>query len=185
MKELRDDRGMTLVELSISSFILLIVSAMMLTAFMMVTRTNRIVAEDTETLTTARIARSRLEREIRQADEVVSSSNASSITIWLDQNNDDTLDVGEQITWSFVDIDGAPGGKAQLVRSSDDTSVADQPNGIHYRSPDGTGYLPFVYDTTPPTTQQVTVTLIVEPETAGAGGEPVTLQSTVTPRNVS
>ena len=152
---------------------------------MMVSRTNKIVAEDTVSLTTARIARVRLEQEIRQADEIVSTSTASAITIWLDENNDGNKDTGEQITWSFSDIDGSPGGKAQLVRSSDDPSVGNRPNGIHYRSPDGTGYSPFVYDQAPPATQQVTITLIVEPETETGGGEPVTLASTVTPRNIS
>ena len=180
-----DDSGITLVELAISSFILLIISAMMLTALQMATRTNRIVVEDTETLTTARIARSRMELEIRQADEILSASNASSVVLWLDENNDDAKDVGEQITWTFIDLDGVPGGKAELIRSTDDTSAGNQPNGIHYRSPDGTGYTPFTYDALPPATQEVTVTLIVEPETDGAGGEPVTLASTVTPRNVS
>jgi Tfp pilus assembly major pilin PilA len=182
---MKDDRGITLVELAISSFILLIISAIMLTALMMVSRTNKIVAEDTESLTTARIARVRLEQEIRQADEIVNTSTAASITVWLDENNDGNKDTGEQITWTFSDIDGSPGGKAQLVRSSDDPAVGNQPNGIHYRSPDGTGYSPFTYDQLPPATQQVTITLIVEPESDFDGGEPVTLASTVTPRNVS
>ncbi len=116
---LHDDGGISLVELAISSFILLIISTIMMTALMIVTRTNKIVAEDTETLTTARIARARMEQEIRQADEVLASSTSSSITIWLDENNNDTQDVGELITWSFIDIDGVSGGKAELMRSSD------------------------------------------------------------------
>lgn len=181
---LRSDEGISLVEMAISSFILLMVSAIMLTALMMAVRTNRIVVEDTETLTTARIARARMEREIRQADEVLAASGTSSVVLWLDANNDDTQDTGEQITWSFVDLDGVPGGKAELIRSTDDTAAADQPNGIHYRSPVGAGYVPFTYDVLPPGTQQVTITLIVEPETDGAGGSSVTLVSTVTPRNV-
>lgn len=183
--KIRDDSGITLVELAISSFILLIISAIMLTALQMATRTNRIVIEDTETLTTARIARARMEREIRQADEVLAASDASTIVLWLDGDNDDVQDVGEQITWQFVDRDGTPGGKAELFRRSDDTAVGDQPNGIHYRSPLGTSYTPFVYDSLPPATREVTITLIVEPETDGVGGEPVTLASTVTPRNIS
>lgn len=182
---LRDDQGISLVELAISSFILLIISAIMLTAVMMASRTNKIIAEDTETLTTARIARARVEQEIRQADQILAGSSADSIVLWLDVNNDDVQDVGEQITWSFVDQDGLSGGKADLIRSSDDTAVADRPNGSHYRSPLGTGYTPFTYDALPPGTQQVTITLIVEPENAANGAEPVTLTSTVTPRNIS
>lgn len=182
---LDDDRGITIVELSISSFILLIISALMLTALQMATRTNRIVVEDTESLTTARIARARMEREIRQADEVLAASDSASIVLWLDLDNDDVKETGEQITWTFVDQDGTPGGKAGLIRQSDDASVGDQPNGIHYRSPLGTSYTPFTYDALPPATREVTITLIVEPETDGAGGEPVTLVSSVTPRNIS
>jgi len=180
-----DDEGISLVELAISSFIMLIISAIMLTAVMMAVRTNRIVVEDTETLTTARIARARMELEIRQADEILATSNSSSIVLWLDGNNDDAKDAGEQITWDFVDQDGVPGGKADLIRRSDDPAVGNRPNGIHYRSPLGAAHVPFTYDVLPPGTQQVTITLIVEPETDGAGGEPVSLTSTVTPRNVS
>ncbi|NNC93174.1 MAG: hypothetical protein HKN80_11865 [Acidimicrobiia bacterium] len=180
----RDD-GITLAELAISSFILLIISAIMLTALMMVSRTNRIVAEDTESLTTARIARQRIERELRQADEVLSASSSTALTLWLDANNDDVKDPAELIAWTFADIDGVPGGKAELTRSVADTAIGPQPNGIHYRSPLGTGYVPFTYDVAAPATQQVTITLIIEPETDGVGGEPVTLTSTVAPRNVS
>lgn len=181
---LSEEQGLTIVELSIASFILLIVSALMLTALMMVSRTNTIVAEDTETLTTARIARQRMEREIRQADEVLTPSTASSLGLWLDDNNDDIKQPQELISWSFVDLDGLPGGKAELIRSVADPAVPSQPNGIHYRSPNGTGYVPYTYSPTPPGTQQVTITLIVEPETDGAGGAEVTLKSTVSPRNI-
>jgi len=180
-----DDDGITIVELAISSFILLIIGAIMLTALLMVSRTNEAVAQDTESLTTARIARHRLEQEIRQADQVLAASTASSIALWLDENNDDTQDPDELITWSFVDLDGLAGGKAQLVRSVADPAIGDRVDGIHYRSPDGGGYTPFAYSTTPPATQQVTLTLIVEPESDFGGGESVTLQSTVTPRNAS
>lgn len=180
-----DDEGISLVELAISSFILLIISAIMLTALLMASRTNQIVAEDTETLTTARIARARMEREIRQADEILAASSSSSVVLWLDTNNDDSKDTGEQITWEFVDQDGVSGGKADLFRRSNDPAVGDRPNGIHYQSPLGATYVPFTYDVLPPATQQVTITLIVEPETDGAGGSAVTLSSTVTPRNVS
>ncbi len=182
----RDEQGMTLVELALGSFILLIVSALMLTALMMVGRTNRIVAEDTEALTTARIARQRMEREVRQADEILTASTASALALWLDENNDDVKDPDELIVWRFVDIDGLPGGKAELIRSVVDPTILDQPNGIHYRSPDGTGYVPFVYaPSAPPGTQRITITIIVEPETDGAGGEPVTLEAIVSPRNVT
>ena len=182
---LKSDDGITLVELSISSLILLVISAIMLTALMMVSRTNQIVAEDTESLTTARIARQRIERELRQADEVLAASSATSLALWLDTNNDGVKDLEELITWSFADIDGVPGGKAELTRSVADPSVGAQPNGLHYRSPLGSGYIPFAYDVAAPATQQVTISLIVEPETDGVGGEPVTLTSTVAPRNIS
>ncbi len=182
---LTDDHGMTLVELAIASFILLVISALMLTALMMVGRTNRIVAEDTETLTTARIARQRLEREIRQADEVLAASTGTALALWLDLNNDDLTTPDELIVWRFVDLDGVPGGKAELIRSVADPAILDQPNGIHYRSPVGTGYTPFTYTPAPPGTQQITISLIVEPETEGKGEEPVFLDATVTPRNIS
>ncbi|MDH3538926.1 MAG: hypothetical protein OEP52_02935 [Acidimicrobiia bacterium] len=184
-KALHSEDGITLVELSIASFILLIVSAMMLTAFAMAARTNQIVAEDTESLTTARIARQRIERELRQADEILAASSDTTLALWLDANNDGTKDADELIAWTFSDIDGIPGGKAELVRKVADPLLDPQPHGIHYRSPLGTGYAPFGYDVTAPATQQVTLTLIVEPENEGTGGEPVTLSSTVSPRNVS
>lgn len=182
---IHDDRGITLVEMAISSFIMLVIGAIMLTALLMVSRTNEAVAQDTESLTTARIARHRLEREIRQADAVLPASTATSIAMWLDENNDDLQDPEELITWSFQDLDGIPGGKAQLVRSVAATTVGDRIDGVHYRSPDGGAYSPFTYSPAPPGTQQVTVLIIVEPETEGTGGASVTLESTVTPRNIS
>lgn len=182
---IRSDDGITLVELSIASFILLVISALMLTAMMMVSRTNQIVAEDTESLTTARIARQRIERELRQADEILPASTSTALVLWLDENNDGVKDSTELIAWTFQDIDGAPGGKAELIRSVADPSIDPQPNGIHYRSPLGTSYIPYSYDVAAPATQQVTITLIVEPETDGLGGEPVTLKSIVSPRNIS
>lgn len=181
----RDDQGLTIVELTIASFVLLVISALMLTALIMVGRTSKIVAEDTETLTTARIARQRMEREVRQADEILPASTATALALWLDENNDDLQTPDELIVWRLIDIDGVPGGKAELIRSVADTAIADQPNGIHYRSPLGTGYVPFAYSPSlPPGTQQISITLIVEPETDTAGGEPVTLEATVAPRNV-
>jgi Tfp pilus assembly protein PilE len=182
---LRREDGITLVELSIASFILLVVSALMLTAFTMAARTNRIVAEDTESLTTARIARQRIERELRQADEVLAVSSDTALALWLDTNNDGSKDLDELIAWTLSDIDGIPGGKAELVRTVADPAIGSQPNGVNYRSPLGTGYVPFTYDVAAPATQQVTMVLIVEPETEGGGGEPVTLSSTVSPRNIS
>lgn len=182
---LQSEDGITLVELSIASFILLVISALMLTAMTMVSRTNRIVAEDTESLTTSRIARQRIERELRQADEILTASSGTSLALWLDDNNDGIKDPTELIAWTFSDIDGLPGGKAELTRSVADPSVDPQPNGIHYRSSLGTSYTPFSYDAVPPATQQVTITLIVEPENDGLGGEPVTLVSTVSPRNIA
>jgi hypothetical protein len=181
----QSDDGITLAELSIASFILLLISAIMLTALTMAARTNNMVAEDTESLTTARIARQRIERELRQADEVLAGSSATSLALWLDSNNDDLQDPNELIAWTFTDIDGLPGGKAELVRTVADPTIGAQPNGVHYRSPLGAGYSPFAYDVAAPSTQQVTLTLIVEPERDGAGGEPVTLSSTVSPRNVN
>ncbi|RZV46682.1 MAG: hypothetical protein EX267_02850 [Acidimicrobiia bacterium] len=179
------DDGITIVELAISSFILLIIGAIMLTALLMVARTNEAVAQDTESLTTARIARHRLEQEIRQADAVLPTSSSTSIDLWLDENNDDIQDPNELITWAFKDLDGTPGGKAQLVRSVADTAIGDRVDGIHYRSPAGGAYSPFTYSGTPPAVQQVTLTLIVEPESDSGGGESVTLESTVTPRNTN
>jgi len=182
---LHQDDGITIVELAISSFILLIIGAIMLTALLMVSRTNQAVAQDTESLTTARIARHRIAQDIRQADAVLATSTANSIALWLDENNDDVQDPNELISWSFLDLDGVAGGKAQLVRSIADTSIGDRIDGVNYLSPDGGGYSPFVYSPALPATQQVTVTLVVEPEDDGNGGSSVTLQSTVTPRNVS
>lgn len=181
--DLGNDAGMTIVELSIASFILLMISALMLTAMLMVSRTNQIVAQDTESLTTARIARARIEREIREADEIIATSDRDTLELWLDDNNDDIQDPAELITWEFIDLDAAPGGKAELIRSTGD-AAPDQPQGVHYRSPIGATYNPFTYSPLPPGAEQVTITLIVEPESEGRGGQPVEISETVTARNV-
>ena len=179
---LSEETGITVIELSITSFVLLIISALMLTALQMATRTNAIVAEDTESLTTARIARERLEREIRQADAIFSTSDRDTLDLWIDENNDDVADPSELVRWEFVDIDGLPGGKAELIRST--AAGTSNPQGIHYRSPMGATYTPFALSPAPPATEQVTFTLIVEPERDGVAAEPVEIQATVSPRNL-
>jgi hypothetical protein len=182
MRRLTDESGITIVELSIASFVLVLVSALMLTALMMASRTNAIVAEDTETLTTARIARERIDREVRQADAILITSDRDTLQLWIDEDNDDVTSGSELITWEFVDIDGLAGGKAELIRSTD--AGMSSPQGSHYRSPLGTTYNPFQFSPALPATEQLVVTLIVEPERDGVPAAPVEIQSTISPRNL-
>lgn len=115
---LRNDEGMTLVELSIVSLLLGFVLALVGTAMLMMSRTERSTSADTESLTALRIARENIEKEVREADQILDTSTTDSLQLWLDTNNDDAVDSGETVTWSF---ETAPGGGAYLVRTVPDT----------------------------------------------------------------
>jgi type II secretory pathway pseudopilin PulG len=135
---IQSEEGITIVELTIASFVIGIIGALMLTLFMLVDRAQQRTEANTESLTNLKISRERIEREVRQADRIEDDSTYSSLHLWVDDNGDEVVDLEEDIVWSF---ETDPAGGFRLVRT-DGNGVRTIAGGGMI-DPTTSGYLPF------------------------------------------
>jgi Tfp pilus assembly protein FimT len=112
---LRSDRGVTLVELSVSMFGLAFLSAIMLSWFVGASRVDELHRSDDEVIQELRVARELLTKDIRRARSITAAA-PTSLTVWLDADRDLIADDGELVTWAIT-TDG------EFVRSTDTGSA--------------------------------------------------------------
>lgn len=165
---LRDDDGITFVELSVASLVIGVIGALMLSMFMMVARTERITAADTESLTSLRISRTRVERDIRQADRIEDDSTTDTLHLWVDDNADGTVDPNEDITWFF---EADPAGGFRLVRIDADGNRTVAGGGL--LDPATADYDPFTDAGSAPSSSSQIVTVTLGAENADGQREQV------------
>ena len=168
---LHHDDGFSLLELSIATLILGFILAMLGTALLMMQRTERATAADTESLTTLRFARDNIERDVREADEILAGTSKTALRLWLDANDNGTIDTDETVVWSF---ESAPAGGVDLVRTLEDSGdrfIA----GERLVNPSGT-YEPFTDGgaTPDPSTRLLTIELWADSELGIGETESVT-----------
>lgn len=108
---IRDERGVTLVELMVSMLLVAFVSAAVVTGMTSAMRSANLHRDDDRAVQDLRLAKERLTRELRTAAEL-QAATASSITVWIDSDADGTEDPGEVVTWEIT-ADGS------LLRSTD------------------------------------------------------------------
>lgn len=153
----RAEDGLTLVELLITMFLLGIVSALTLSGVLLVNRAVRNVTNDATGGDAVQAATERMSRDLRQAGEIISDTS-SSVTFWVDSNDNYKKDSGETITWSTSTVVGKP----RLCRTTNagGSSCVNEPSG---------STTTFTYDNgTPANVRVVTVTLRTPGAAAGA-----------------
>ncbi len=112
------ERGTSVIELSVSMFIIGVVGLIMVAWMAAAGRTTQTQEDVTSSLDALREAKSQLVRELRFADELAvdsTLSNAHEVTIWIDSVDGGEVgvaDLGEWITWKIT-------AEGTLVRTTD------------------------------------------------------------------
>jgi Tfp pilus assembly protein PilW len=123
----------------------------------------------------ARFAVEWMRRDIRQAQRVEATSMATSLTIWVDRNQDRVVTADEMVTYRLVTEDGA----THLRRST-----AADPTGRVVARQLESGTV-FTYAPAAPATQVVTVALTARPASPAArAGTEMTVSDRIRIRNV-
>jgi prepilin-type N-terminal cleavage/methylation domain-containing protein len=168
-------QGFTLVELLITLVLgALVLSAVTTTAISSL-QTQRFSTDVANAMDEARFAVEWMRRDIRQAQRVDGTSTGTSLTIWVDRNQDRAVAPDEMITYRLV----TEGGATHLRRST-----AADPTGriVARRIEPGTV---FTYAPAVPDTQVVTVALTAQPASPAArAGTQMTVTDRIRIRNV-
>lgn len=160
--------GFSLVELMVVMALTAILATAAVAALTTSMRTERLAVDRRVAMDDARTAVSRMLREVRGARRVYPTSTATSLDVWVDQDQDNVQDTVEQVTY---EISGT-----QLVRS--DAAGGSRPvvSNLNASSPG------FTYDPAPPGTRVVTIRLDTLRDGASSGG--LSVSTVVRLRNV-
>lgn len=157
---LHDDRGASIVELGVAMIVTAVMSAALVSWMSSAGATIALHTEDDVVVQDLRVAKERIGRELRVAEDVLEAGH-NLVTIWVDDDDDDFTDAGERITW-YLGTDGnlwrwtdTSEGQVQASRLRSDSQFG-------YDSPDLAAIT------------QITVTLFAEVDPTEAGGEPGT-----------
>lgn len=105
LTETRPDEGLTLVELLVTMVIMGVISVLLTTMFITVTRAVTFNDDEQRGLAETRKVVERLGRDVRQADGVAPGADDTRLVLWID---------GKTVTWRFVE---PPGGTPHLTRN--------------------------------------------------------------------
>ena len=112
MNRLQGDSGTSIVELGVAMFITALMAAAMVTWLHTAGAATDLHRADDQAVQDLRIAKSLIGRDLRNAESVLVAGTVS-VTVWVDDDDDDFQDVGESITWAVTS-------EGQLTRSTDD-----------------------------------------------------------------
>lgn len=96
----RDDDGMTLVELLVSTMLALIVTGLVTDGLISMSRAQRATADDGDARTAAVRAGELLARDLRGGEDVP-TAQASVVTVWDDRNFDYARQANELQSWTY------------------------------------------------------------------------------------
>jgi prepilin-type N-terminal cleavage/methylation domain-containing protein len=167
--------GFTLVELLVTIAVGLTVLGAVMTMATSSLQTQRFGTDLASAMDEARFAVEWMRRDIRQAQRVEVTSNATSLTLWVDRDQDRVPADDEVVTYRLVTVDG----RTDLQRSS----LAEPGGRTVARSLEPAAV--FTYDLAPPDTQVVTISLTARPTSPAArSGTQMTVTDRVRIRNV-
>jgi type II secretory pathway component PulJ len=121
-----DDRGLSVAELGVSLVITAIASVIMVSWVVAVTRTDRLHQADDEALQQLRIAKEKITRDLRRAEDLT-VADPDQVTAWLDDDRDGVVDAGETVTWMVTE-------NGDLVRSTDQELGVTEATNLSYRT---------------------------------------------------
>lgn len=101
MKRLHGDSGTSIVELGVAMFVTALMSAAMVTWMHTAGAATALHRGDDDAVQELRIAKSVIGRDLRNAESVLVAGTVS-VTVWVDDDDDDFQDVGEAITWTIT-----------------------------------------------------------------------------------
>jgi hypothetical protein len=102
MNRLQDDSGTSIVELGVAMFVTALMSAAMVTWMHSAGAAISLHGGDDQAMQELRIAKSVIGRDLRSAESVLSAGTVS-VTVWVDDDDDDFQDIGEAITWAVTE----------------------------------------------------------------------------------
>ncbi|MGH2554452.1 MAG: PulJ/GspJ family protein [Actinomycetota bacterium] len=110
------EAGASLIDVLVTMIITMLLGGLVLTMAVSTYRASRYSNQDTGALAALRTAMDRLEREVRQAQLVYSTSTATTLKFWVDTDLDHTQDTAERVTWA---VSNPSGTTAHLTRTTD------------------------------------------------------------------
>lgn len=153
----RDEDGLSIVEIGVSLVITSLMSVALVTWIDSAGAAASLHREDDVVVQDLRIAKERITRELRVA-ESVSGATAGQVTVWVDSDDDDFPDSGEQVTWAIQD--------GSLLRWTDTTESQVFVSNLISGSA-------FGFDSpTPADVGSITITLVAQLEPDDEGDEP-------------
>lgn len=101
-RRVRDDAGMTLVDLLVSTVLALIVTGLVTDGLISMWRAQRATADDGDARTAAVRAGELLSRDLRSGEDVPkNSAQPSAVTVWVDANFDYARQSSELQAWTY------------------------------------------------------------------------------------
>lgn len=131
-KSIHGDTGTSIVELGVAMFVTALMSAAMVTWLHSAGAATSLHRGDDQAMQELRTAKDLLGRDLRNSEGVIAAGTIS-VTVWVDDDDDDFQDVGEAITWSITD-------EGDLARSTDDGESVVHASNLAY------GQSQFSYD---------------------------------------
>ncbi len=102
----RSQHGFTLVELLVAMVVMAIIGAAITQVSAGLMQTTRTSSDMRDKIEQTRLAVERVRETLRAADEICSSSNGSSVVVWLDADADAEFEASEMVTFRVVEIAG-------------------------------------------------------------------------------
>ncbi len=116
LRQHNDERGMSLAEVLVAMVITAIITMAVTAGAIAVYRGRNYTTQDSDSLSSLRIAMDRFEREVRQARRIYSDSTDKIVHLWVDYDRDNQQDLNEKIYWTIDDLGS---GRADFLRSTD------------------------------------------------------------------
>lgn len=113
MSRLRGEQGAGLVEVLVVMVVLGILSTAVFSVLAATVRAEHMAGEVRGEIESVRVALDRLRKELRSTREVRTGSDADTLNLWLDSNQDDAPAAQELITYELAPVGG---GFAELRR---------------------------------------------------------------------
>src|SRR3954452_10703254 len=151
MRLIRNERGVTLVELLVTMGLMAVISLVITTAIITTNQVVRHTDDENRGLADAKVVAERLGRDLRDARGIATGADAHHLVIWIDANSDYIQQASETVTWQLQADVGSPG-HFDVIRT-----VQGQPQVVEARTL--INDLAFGYSPNPPNVQLVTTTM--------------------------
>jgi len=151
LSRMREDQGVTLVELLVTMLLLSFVTSITVTSFTVMARSKTQVNDEATGLSDVRKVSERLGRDIRNARGVDAGATSSMLVLWIDTNSNYRREADESVEWRLRAIAGDPD-HFDVVRVQGGASTVVQARSL-------VNQIAFEYDAPAPNTKVVSTTL--------------------------